>query len=150
AELVASSNSIERNLLEAHTPNAGALVRRQRELVRELRRLTWQLNMSSLAPVFDRYTRILTELARQQGKTVRILTQGGDVELCHAMLDALNEPFLHLLRNAITHGIELPAERTYAHKEPAGTVTLRAERINDRVLIEISDDGRGMDAGAIL
>ncbi len=150
AELAASSNALEYAASQSNAPNAELAVRNQRELVRELRRLTWQLNMSPVAPVFDRYARVLTELARQQNKTLRVVTQGGDVELCHAMLDELNEPLLHLLRNAITHGIELPAERTWAQKEAAGVVTLRAQRSGDRVLIHIADDGRGMDAGAIL
>lgn len=150
AELAASSNVLENAALQSHTANADAAVRSQRELVQQVRRLTWQLNMSSLGPVFDRYGRVLTELARQQNKTIRVITQGVDVELCHTMLDALNEPFLHLLRNAITHGIELPAERTWNNKDGAGNITLRAQRSGDRVLIQIGDDGRGMDAGAIL
>lgn len=150
AELAASSNVLEHAASQSHTPHADASVRNQRELVRELRRLTWNLNMSPIGPVFDRYGRVLTELARQQNKTLRVVTQGVDVELCHAMLDELNEPLLHLLRNAITHGIELPAERTWAEKDAAGVVTLRAQRNGDRVTIQIGDDGRGMDAGAIL
>ncbi len=150
AELAASSNVLEHAAAQTQSPHADSAIRNQRELVRELRRLTWQLNMSPVGPVFDRYGRVLTELARQQNKTVRVVTQGVDVELCHAMLDELNEPLLHLLRNAITHGIELPAERTWAQKDNAGTVTLRAQRKGDRVLIQVGDDGRGMDAGAIL
>ncbi len=150
AELAASSNVLEHAAAQTQTPHADAAIRNQRELVRELRRLTWQLNMSPVGPIFDRYGRVLTELARQQNKSLRVVTQGVDVELCHAMIDELNEPLLHLLRNAITHGIELPAERTWAQKDGAGTVTLRAQRNGDRVLIQIGDDGRGMDAGAIL
>ncbi|MDL1899070.1 hypothetical protein FBQ82_22750, partial [Anaerolineae bacterium CFX7] len=136
--------------LQSKDPNANAAVRNQRELVSQVRRLTWQLNMSSIGPVFDRYARVLYELARQQNKTVRVITHGADVELCHAMLDELNEPLLHLLRNAITHGVEMPAERTWAEKDAAATITLRAQRSGDRVLIQVGDDGRGMDAGAIL
>lgn len=150
AELAASSNVLENAALQSHTPNADAAVRNQRELVREVRRLTWQLNMSPVGPVFDRYGRVLSELARQQSKQIRVITQGVDVELCHTMLDELNEPFLHLLRNAITHGIEMPAERTWNNKDAAGNITLRAQRSGDRVIIQIGDDGRGMDAGAIL
>lgn len=159
AELAASSNQLENAVLERYpervslqsvAPHADSAIRNQRELVSQVRRLTWQLNMSPIGPVFERYARILSELARQQNKQVRVVMQGVDVELCHAMIDALNEPFLHLLRNAITHGIELPAERTWSEKEAAGVITLRAQRVGDRVLIQVSDDGRGMDAGAIL
>lgn len=159
AELAASSNQLENAVLESYperaalqknAPHTDSAIRNQRELVSQVRRLTWQLNMSPIRPVFERYSRILTELARQQNKTVRVVTQGGEVELCHAMLEMLNEPLLHLLRNAITHGIELPAERTWSGKEASGVVTLRAQRVGDRVLIQVSDDGRGMDAGAIL
>lgn len=150
AELAASSNQLEYAAFQSNAPHADAAIRNHRELVNQLRRLTWQLNMSPIGPFFERYARVLNELARQQDKSVRVIIQGADVELCHAMLEALNEPLLHLLRNAITHGIELPAERTWADKEAAGVITLRAERIGDRVLIQVRDDGRGMDAGAIL
>lgn len=155
AELAASSNQLENAVLEnvslqSVAPHTASAIRNQRELVSQVRRLTWQLNMSPIGPVFERYARVLGELARQQNKQVRVVTQGVDVELCHAMLDALNEPLLHLLRNAITHGIELPAERTWSEKEAAGVITLRAQRVGDRVLIQVSDDGRGMDPGAIL
>lgn len=150
AELAVSSNLLEHAALQNKALNADAAVRNQRELVSQVRRLTWQLNMSPIGPVFDRYARVLQELARQQNKTVRVVTQGVDVELCHAMLDELNEPLLHLLRNAITHGVEMPAERTWAEKDAAATITLRAQRSGDRVLIQVGDDGRGMDAGAIL
>ncbi|OQY94884.1 MAG: hypothetical protein B6D41_06705 [Chloroflexi bacterium UTCFX4] len=150
AELAVSSNLLEHAALQNKGIHTDAAVRNQRELVSQVRRLTWQLNMSSIGPVFDRYARVLQELARQQNKMVRVVTQGVDVELCHAMLDELNEPLLHLLRNAITHGVELPAERTWTEKDAAATVTLRAQRQGDRVLIQVGDDGRGMDAGAIL
>ena len=150
AELAVSSNLLEHAALENKTTRTDAAVRNQRELVSQVRRLTWQLNMAPIGPVFDRYARVLQELARQQNKTVRVVTQGVEVELCHAMLDELNEPLLHLLRNAVTHGVELPAERTWAHKDSVATITLRAQRNGDRVLIQVGDDGRGMDAGAIL
>jgi two-component system chemotaxis sensor kinase CheA len=150
AELAVSSNLLERAALQNKTAQTDVVVRNQRELVSQVRRLTWQLNMAPIGPVFDRYTRVLQELARQQNKTLRVVTQGVDVELCHAMLDALNEPFLHLLRNAVTHGVELPAERMWAQKDSVATITLRAQRNGDRVLIQVGDDGRGMDAGAIL
>lgn len=150
AELAVSSNLLEHAALQNKNAQTDAAVRNQRELVSQVRRLTWQLNMAAIGPVLERYTRILQELARQQNKTVRVVTQGVDVELCHAMLDSLNEPFLHLLRNAITHGVEMPAERTWAEKDAVATITLRAQRQGDRVLIQVADDGRGMDAGAIL
>jgi two-component system chemotaxis sensor kinase CheA len=150
AELAVSSNRLEAVAVETHSAQADDAIRQQRELVREVRRLTWQLNMATVAPMFDRYARVLTELARQQNKSVRVVTQGVDVELCHAMMDELNEPLLHMLRNAVTHGIEHSAERTWANKDSVGTVTLRAQRAGDRILIQVADDGRGMDAGAIL
>lgn len=157
AEIAVSSNALENaaSLPGADSGRAGAphmerAIRQQRELVREMRRLTWQLNMAPIGPIFDRYARILTELARQENKNVRVVIQGVDVELSHTMADQLNEPLLHLLRNAMTHGIEHVAERTYANKDTIGTVTLRAQRAGDRVLIQVADDGRGMDAGAIL
>jgi two-component system chemotaxis sensor kinase CheA len=150
AELAASSNRLESAAQQSPARQVDGVIRNQRELVNQVRRLTWQLNMAPIGQVFERYARVLTELARQQNKSVRVVTHGGEVELCHAMLEALNEPLLHLLRNAVTHGVELPAERTWGGKEAAGVVTLRAQRVGDRVTIQVNDDGRGMDAGAIL
>lgn len=149
-QIAVSSNHLERAVHEPPRPDVDPYLRIHRELLRELKRLTWQLNMSPVGPAFDRYARVLQELASQQNKQVRVTTSGGDVELCHAVLDELHEPMLHLLRNAMTHGMELPVERTYAGKDAAGAIALSAERSGDRVRVKVADDGRGLDAGALL
>lgn len=149
-QITVSSNYLERVVYEPPRPEVDPYLRIHRELLRELKRLTWQLNMSPVGTAFDRYARVSQELASQQNKQIRVTISGSDVELCHAMLDELHEPMLHILRNAVTHGLELPVERTYARKDAAGSISLSAERSGDRVRIKVSDDGRGLDAGALL
>lgn len=126
------------------------------ELVEQLARHTRALRTSvmeaRLVPVqrvFSRFPSLARDLARQQGKRVRVLLEGGEVELDRSMVEALGDPLLHLIRNAVDHGIRLPKEREAAGKPPIGTITLRAERFGDRVHVEVSDDGEGLDLEAL-
>lgn len=148
AELVASSSE----LAEAarHNPGIAPLIAAQRRQLRALQTFAWQLNMAPLSTVFNRFPRMLQEIAREQGEDIRIEIEGGNIELCHAVLEDITEPLLHLLRNAIAHGIEPPSERQQAGKPDYGTIYLTATRAGERVRIETRDDGRGLDAKQIL
>jgi len=108
---------------------------------------------SRLVPVgqvFDRFPRLVRDTARALGKEVEFRIEGKDIELDRSMLDEMGEPVLHLLRNALDHGIELPAERKEAGKSPVAIVTLSAERDRNTVLIQVADDGRGIDQERVL
>jgi two-component system chemotaxis sensor kinase CheA len=89
------------------------------------------------------------DLARDLGKLVRLDVRGGDIELDRSVLDALGDPLVHLLRNAIDHGIERPEERGAAGKPVEGVIRLSAERTRGEVAIRVEDDGRGIDRGAV-
>jgi two-component system chemotaxis sensor kinase CheA len=105
-----------------------------------------------LVPVqraFSRFPSLARDLAREQGKRVRVVLEGGEVELDKSMVDALADPLLHLVRNAVDHGIAPPAEREASGRPPTGTIVLRAAREGDRVRIEVADDGAGLDREAL-
>lgn len=115
-----------------------------------LRETTMELRLVPVGRVLDRFPRVARDLAREQGKRVHVEVEGGGVELDKSAVDALAEPLLHLVRNAVDHGIETPAEREASGRDATGTVWLRAERAGDRLRIVVEDDGRGLDRGAIL
>jgi two-component system chemotaxis sensor kinase CheA len=108
-----------------------------------------QLRMVPLQTVADRFPRMVRDMAKQGGKEVLFEIRGRDVEMDRALLDSLADPLMHLLRNAVDHGIEGPEERSRAGKPPEGTVTLEASRRKDGVIIQVVDDGRGIDPNAI-
>lgn len=115
-----------------------------------LRDTTMSLRLVPLRTLFGRYPSLVRELARDRGKRVRLVVEGAEIELDKSAVDALGEPLLHLLRNAVDHGIEDAETREASGKDPVGTVHLRAMREADQIRIEVSDDGSGLDRAAIL
>jgi two-component system, chemotaxis family, sensor kinase CheA len=105
--------------------------------------------MAPVAEVFDRYPRMVRDLARELGKELRLEVQGADIELDRSVLDGLADPLTHLIRNAADHGIEPAAERLAAGKPREGLIRLRAERSRGGVTLLVADDGRGIDRGAV-
>jgi len=100
--------------------------------------------------VFDRFPRLVRDAARALDKQVEFAVEGKDIELDRSMLDEIGDPVVHLLRNAVDHGIEPPEVRRAAGKPAAGRLTLSAARDRSAVLIRVSDDGRGIDRGLVL
>jgi two-component system chemotaxis sensor kinase CheA len=100
--------------------------------------------------VFDRFPRLVRDVARQQHKDVNFVVEGKEIELDRSLLDEIGEPIVHLLRNAIGHGIESPAARIAAGKPRSGRLVLSAARDRAAVLIRVSDDGRGIDRARVL
>ena len=109
-----------------------------------------QARMTPVWQVFDRLPRLVRDSARELGKQVAFRIEGKDIELDRAILDELMDPLVHLLRNAVDHGLESPAERRKAGKPPEGEVLLAAVRERSSVTITISDDGRGIDRANVL
>jgi two-component system chemotaxis sensor kinase CheA len=106
--------------------------------------------MVPIAQLFDRFPTQVREMARQLGKKVRLEVSGADTELDKVMINQLTDPLLHILRNSIDHGIEGPAERLAKGKPEAGNVVLRAYYHGSHAVIEVRDDGRGIDAERVL
>jgi len=109
-----------------------------------------QARMTPVWQVFDRFPRLVRDVARQLDKQVSFRVEGKEIELDREILDALGDPLVHLLRNAVDHGIEPPAERKRQKKDPEGEIVLSAVRERSSVAISISDDGRGIDRVEIL
>jgi len=107
------------------------------------------LRLAPLSTIADKYPRALRDLARKKGKQVDFSIEGGGVDLDRRILEELDTPILHLLRNSVDHGIEPTKERLAANKEKTGKVALKARRERDHVIIEVSDDGAGMDLEAL-
>jgi two-component system chemotaxis sensor kinase CheA len=113
-------------------------------LVSDLQNAVMKARMQPVGRVFQKYVRQARDLARQLGKEVELVLHGEDTELDKTLLDELNDPLMHLIRNAVDHGIESPAERVAAGKMGKAVVTLIARQAGDSIVIEVSDDGRGM------
>lgn len=120
------------------------------KITRELQELATSLRMMPIGPTFRRMSRIVRDLSHATGKRVELVMSGAETELDKEMVDRLGDPLIHLLRNAIDHGIESPAVREAAGKPAIGHVYLRAYHHAGSVLVEVADDGRGLAADAIV
>ncbi len=119
-------------------------------LVRDIQEHAMAFRAQPISAVFGRVPRLLRELAGNTGKHVRLEVSGETTELDKTVIERLSEPMTHLIRNAVDHGIELPAERQAAGKNPEGTLSLSAEQKAGRIVIRISDDGRGIPRDKVL
>ena len=112
----------------------------------DLQSSVMKTRMQPIKKVFGRFPRVIRDLARQLEKEVTLETHGEETDLDKNMVEALSDPMVHLVRNAVDHGVEYPDEREAAGKPRQGTVTLAAEQEGDHILLTIADDGRGMYA----
>ncbi|HXI20825.1 MAG TPA: chemotaxis protein CheA, partial [Gemmatimonadales bacterium] len=119
------------------------------QLHTEIQDEVMRLRMIPLGPTFRQYRRTLRDLAREAGKQAVLVTEGDEVEVDTAIVDRIRDPITHMLRNAIDHGLETPEERALAGKNPTGRISLRARHSSGGVIIEVSDDGRGLDRDRI-
>jgi two-component system chemotaxis sensor kinase CheA len=118
-------------------------------LLEELQGTVRDLRLLPLRTLFDRYPRPIRDLARDHGKSIRVAMEGGELEADKRVLDLLGEPLLHLIRNAVDHGIESPRDRVAAGKPEEGNLTLVARHAAGRLEIVVRDDGRGLSEQAI-
>ncbi|WP_426735443.1 chemotaxis protein CheW [Myxococcus faecalis] len=120
-------------------------VYRLHTLVKDLHDKVMTARMTPLSLITDRLPRAARDIARRKEREVDLVITGAEIELDRAILDELADPLLHLLRNCIDHGLESPEERVAAKKGPRGRVLVAVKRARDRVIIELEDDGRGMN-----
>ena len=118
-------------------------------LVTELHGTILQLRMVPVAQVFRSLHRLVRDVSRQLDKNVGLVTSGETAEADKTIVDRLFEPLVHMVRNAVDHGIESPWQRRAAGKPESATISIAASRIGDRFLIEVTDDGRGIDAAVV-
>ena len=114
-------------------------------LIEELQRSVLTIRVLPLRHVFNRLPRLVREIAETLGKPAKLVTEGDDTEADKVVVEHLFEPLLHIIRNSLDHGIESPAERSALGKPAIATISLRAARSGDVVVIEVQDDGRGID-----
>jgi two-component system chemotaxis sensor kinase CheA len=134
-----------RALPAVHRPALDEGVDRLHAIVKDLHGKVMAVRMTPLAVVVERLPRAARDLARRLGRQVEVELRGAEIELDRAILEELSDPLLHVLRNAVDHGIEAPHLRLLAGKPATGHVTVTARRERDRVILEIADDGKGMD-----
>ncbi|VAW77026.1 Signal transduction histidine kinase CheA [hydrothermal vent metagenome] len=115
----------------------------------DLQNAVMKTRMQPIKKVFGRFPRVVRDLARSMNKEINLEMQGEDTDLDKNLVEALADPLVHLVRNAVDHGIESPDEREAAGKSRQGTVVLAAEQEGDHILLSIEDDGKGMDADVL-
>ena len=120
------------------------------KITRMLQDMSMSMRMVPIEATFRKMTRLVRDLAKKAGKRVELTLVGKETELDRAMVDKLNDPLVHMIRNSVDHGLEPEAERVAADKSPAGHVTLKAYHRGGSIHIEVTDDGRGLDRDAIL
>jgi two-component system chemotaxis sensor kinase CheA len=133
--------SIE-ELAEAHNTEA--------TLQAELQEFVMKIRMVPVGPLFRQYQRSVRDISKELGKTVVLKIEGDDVEVDTSVVEHLRDPLMHMIRNALDHGIERPDKRSQAGKAPAGTITLRAAHQSGGITVEVEDDGVGLDRSRIL
>ena len=114
-------------------------------LTEQLQDLIMGMRMLPISYVFDRYPKLVRDIAKKLGKKVKLEMTGGETKLDKNMIEMLADPMIHIMRNSLDHGIEKPDVREQKGKESSGTVTLRAYAESDRIMIEIIDDGAGIN-----
>jgi two-component system chemotaxis sensor kinase CheA len=148
-ELVLARNQIMQYASQQDDTGFLATIQQLNLVTSELREGVMKTRMQPISRLFDKVPRVVRDVSVACGKQVRIETEGKNTELDRTLLEAINDPLTHLVRNAIDHGIELPERRVELGKPTEGVLTLRALHEGGQVTIEISDDGAGIDAERI-
>lgn len=118
-------------------------------VVDQLQEEVMRARMLPISSLFDKFPRIVRDVARIAGKEVNLVIDGGATELDRSLIEVIGDPLIHLLRNAVDHGIEPPAERQAIGKPRTGTVHLNAAHVEGQIVISITDDGRGIDPNKV-
>ena len=144
-ELVLSRNQLLQTISSGDTQNAESVGQRIDLITSELQEAIMLTRMQPIGNVFGKFPRVVRDLSAKLNKTIDLTIVGKDVELDKTIIESINDPLTHLVRNSVDHGIESPAERTKVGKPAKGLVILKAYHAAGQVVIEISDDGKGLD-----
>ncbi|HEY8950115.1 MAG TPA: chemotaxis protein CheA, partial [Rhizomicrobium sp.] len=151
-ELVITQAMLSQRINESHIPRGSSVgngLAELEHLLRELQESVMAIRTQPVKSVFQRMPRLVRELAAQTNKKVRLVVEGEGTEVDKTVIERLGEPLTHMIRNAVDHGLETPEERLKAGKPEEGTVTLSAEHRGGRIVIEVSDDGRGINRSRV-
>ena len=148
-EIIILRNRIENIASKMQGKELKSTLAEMNRLITELQDNVSVARMVPVTEIFDKFPRMVRDLAKERRKEIDFVLEGSEIELDKAIIDAISEPVLHLLRNAIDHGIESPEERQKQNKSIRGRVRLAAKRTENHILIEVEDDGRGIDTSHI-
>ncbi|TAU87368.1 chemotaxis protein CheA [Rhizobium leguminosarum] len=147
-ELVINQAMLSQSVIENDTTGTSSInmgLEELQQLTREIQDSVMAIRAQPVKPVFQRMSRIVREIADMTGKSIRLITEGENTEVDKTVIDKLAEPLTHMIRNAVDHGIETPEKRAAAGKNTEGTVRLTAKHRSGRILIELADDGAGIN-----
>jgi two-component system chemotaxis sensor kinase CheA len=147
-ELVINQAMLSQSVIENDNTGTSSInmgLEELQQLTREIQDSVMAIRAQPVKPVFQRMSRIVREIADMTGKTIRLITEGENTEVDKTVIDKLAEPLTHMIRNAVDHGIETPEKRVAVGKNPEGTVRLTAKHRSGRILIELADDGAGIN-----
>ncbi len=147
-ELVINQAMLSQSVIENDTTGTSSInmgLEELQQLTREIQDSVMAIRAQPVKPVFQRMSRIVREVADMVGKSIRLVTEGENTEVDKTVIDKLAEPLTHMIRNAVDHGIESPEKREAAGKNPEGTVKLTAKHRSGRIVIELVDDGAGIN-----
>ena len=148
-ELVTVQARLSQTAGSRSDPIIASIAEEVERLTGELRDNTLNIRMMPIGVTFSKFTRLVRDLSAELGKEIEMTTEGAETELDKTVIEKLNDPLVHLIRNSIDHGVELPEKRLAAGKPRHGTIALTAVHSGDSVLVTIRDDGAGLDSEAI-
>jgi two-component system chemotaxis sensor kinase CheA len=149
-ELVIAGSGAQLIAQEEKSPRFAEAAQRIHELVQDVRDGALGLRMVPVGDTFSRFNRVVRDVGKQLGKEVELQISGGETELDKSMVETIADPLMHLVRNSLDHGIEQAEDRLAAGKPAAGRLGLHAYHDSGAVVIEVSDDGRGLDCDRLL
>ncbi len=148
-ELVLGRNQLTEAVGRSDERAVRSSAQRIGQVTSELQEAITQTRMQPVGGLFARFPRLVRDLGRDLGKEVRLEVEGAEVELDKTLIEGLGDPLTHMVRNAVDHGIEAPQVRRARGKPPSGVITLRAAQQAGQVVLEVSDDGEGLDGEKI-
>ncbi len=144
-ELVIDRTRLQQVATQLQIEEISDVIRHVGSVISDIHAVVMKLRMMPVERVFSRFPRMVRDLGRELGKEVQLLIEGQETELDRLMIDEIADPLLHLLRNAVDHGLESADDRELMGKPRVGTIHLRARHEGNHVIIEVQDDGKGMD-----
>ncbi|PYE29194.1 two-component system chemotaxis sensor kinase CheA [Rhizobium sp. PP-CC-3A-592] len=147
-ELVINQAMLSQSVIENDANGTSSInmgLEELQQLTREIQDSVMAIRAQPVKPVFQRMARTVREIADITGKSVRLVTEGENTEVDKTVIDKLAEPLTHMIRNAVDHGLEMPEKRIALGKNPEGTVRLTAKHRSGRIIIELADDGAGIN-----
>ena len=144
-ELIITKNRIDNLVADTASKELKGTLTAMDRIISELQEDVSTARLVPVDEIFQKFPRMVRDLAREYHKEIELVLEGREIELDKAILDAIGEPLIHLLRNAVAHGIELPDERQKQNKERVGTIKLAAQRAENHIIFRVEDDGGGID-----